>query len=162
MLVLKIKKPSSPEDIEDVFSQLPKTKIANVNWVKEFPYKPDVKFAIFHDGDSIYLRYQVDEQHTLARMGADNGEVWKDSCVEFFIALDDSGYYNFEFNSLGKGLVGFRQDRNTVVHGDDAVLSKISRQGTMGSSPFEERDDQTWELTLTIPKDAFFKHNLKT
>lgn len=162
MLVLKIKKPSSQEEIEDIFLQIPMPKIAKVNWAKDYPYAPDVKFAIFHDGDNIYLRYEVDETHTMVKSGADNGEVWKDSCVEFFIAFDNTGYYNIEFNAIGKGLVGFRQDRNNAVHAGDDILSLISRTPTAGNEPFEEKKDMKWSLMLTIPKEVFFKHNLET
>lgn len=162
MLVLKIKKPSSFEDIKDIFAQLPTVKISNVNWQSEYPYQPDVEFSIFHDGDNIYLQYVVDEKYTAALSSSDNGEVWKDSCVEFFISFDDSGYYNIEFNSIGKGLVGFRQDRDSAVRADDSILSLISRESTLGSEPFTERENQQWTLNLTIPKEVFFKHNLTT
>ena len=72
------------------------------------PYAPTASFRMFHNGEYLFVRYDVAEDCTAARVAEDNGEVWTDSCVEFFISTDDKGYYNFETNCIGKLLLGFR------------------------------------------------------
>ena len=58
--------------------------IACVNWA-EFPYQPEVKFRAAHTGDAILLHYQVTEASVRAVAAADDGRVWEDACVEFFL-----------------------------------------------------------------------------
>ncbi len=162
MLVLKIDKPHSAEDVRALFNHAEGTAISNVNWSAEFPDKPKVQFAIFHDGDTIYLHYAVSEDYTLAKVKEDNGEVWTDSCVEFFLKLDDSGYYNFEFTAIGRGLVGFRQDKNSAAHATPEIMSLIRRTPSLGTANFEEKQGCHWDLILEIPKEALFAHKLDT
>lgn len=134
-----------------------------VNWPDEFPDKPEVRFAIMHTGDHICLKFFVTEQYTMARVTEDNGEVWTDSCVEFFISFDDSGYYNFEFTCIGKALLGFRKEREKYEHASKAVMDSIIRMPSLGTEPFGERSEgQSWELAVKIPARAFFKHDIRS
>src|SRR5471030_1769809 len=60
-----------------------------------------VSFSMAHSGDHIFIKYDVTENEVLARYKHINDPVYKDSCVEFFIAFDDDkAYYNIEFNRL--------------------------------------------------------------
>ena len=62
-----------------------------VNW-KEFPYQPDVKFRIAHTGKEILLHYQVTEQSVRAVASEDDGRVWEDACVEFFLSPEGNDF----------------------------------------------------------------------
>ena len=62
-------------------------KIDTVDWAAEFPYCPQVEFAIAHKGDAILLHYRVEEDSVRAEAGTDLGPVWQDSCCEFFCSL---------------------------------------------------------------------------
>ena len=76
-----------------------------VNW-KDYPYKPEVSFRIAHTGHEILLHYKVKEASVRAVAAGDNGRVWEDACVEFFVSPDgDDCYYNFECNCIGRLLV---------------------------------------------------------
>ena len=57
--------------------------IGVVNW-REFPYCPRVWFRIAYTGSAILLHYKVTEESVAAVADRDNGNVWEDSCVEFF------------------------------------------------------------------------------
>ncbi len=141
---------------------IPSQKIACNNWANDYPYAPQVEFRIAHNGDAVFIRFDVKENFTMARITEDNGEVWTDSCVEFFLSLDDSGYYNFEFTCIGKVLAGFRKERPHATHGTDDIMQSIKRYSTLGEANFEEKTgDNTWTLTVAIPATAFFKHNIK-
>src|SRR5690606_34342103 len=68
-----------------------------LNWAA-YDYRPKVNFRIGHTGKEIWLKYYVNEKHLRARETRTNGEVYKDSCVEFFVSAEgDENYYNFEF-----------------------------------------------------------------
>lgn len=135
--------------------------VACNNWAGEFPYAPEVSFRMAHNDEAIFLRFDVNEKYTMARITEDNGEVWTDSCVEFFMAIDDSGYYNFEFTCIGKALAGFRKELPNPVHGSPAIMQSIQRYSTLGTENFEEKTgDNHWSLTTAIPASALFKHHI--
>ena len=72
--------------------------IDTVNW-PEYGYCPQVQFRMLHGDSAFLLQYKVKEQAVRAVAAGDNDNVWKDSCVEFFVSPADDGiYYNFEFN----------------------------------------------------------------
>src|ERR1700712_2978261 len=80
---------------------------------------PKVSFRIAHGNDCIFIKYDVQEHEVLARYRKTNDPVYRDSCVELFIAFgDDKAYYNLEFNRLGTCLGGFgieREGRASLV-----------------------------------------------
>lgn len=157
----------APHDLEGAdraFAQTPAEAIACCNWPGEFPYAPSVRFRMFHSGDRLWVRFEVEERYTAARTTEDNGRVWTDSCVEFFLSPDGEGYYNFETTCIGKLLLAHRRSRKVdVVHAPQEVLSLVERYPSLPSEPFEEREgDNRWSLTLAIPPEALFRHDLKS
>lgn len=130
------------------------------NWPGQYPYSPKVSFRIAHNGKAVFLRFDVSENHTLALVKEDNGKVHTDSCVELFLATDDTGYYNFEFNCIGKAHLGFRKERNRAVIADNAVLDSIKRLSSLGTETFPEtREETSWSLLVCIPVTALFRHH---
>ena len=89
-------------------AHIPFNKIDTVNW-NEFPYKPEVEFRAAHTGDSLILNYRVTEEAVRAAAQTDNGPVWEDSCVEFFVTFDDKKYQNIECNCTGTTPSAFRK-----------------------------------------------------
>lgn len=154
--------PANTTAIELAFAGIAPQRIDHCNWSAKFPYAPQVEFRIFHTGACLMVRFNVAERYTAARVTEDNGEVWTDSCVEFFLALDDAGYYNFEATAIGRLLVGYRKSRNEgVEHASAEILSTIARIPSLPAVPFEEREgDNRWSLTLAIPATALFKHRI--
>lgn len=136
-------------------------KINKLNWKESYPYAPDVKFIIGHNNKEVFLRFFVHEQSVLAKVTENNGEVWTDSCVEFFISFDDTGYYNFEFNCIGTMLLGFRKEKDKCTHAGKEIIDAIERYASLGVIPFQEKhEDTSWELAVKIPIKSFFKHSL--
>lgn len=132
-----------------------------VNW-SDYPYCPDVKFRIAHIGDALLLNYHVTESSVRAVAEGDQGRVWEDSCCEFFVRMEDqSEYYNFECNCVGRLLLNFgvRGDRHPA---SADFLSKVKRWSSLGSENFEERVGEcSWELSLVIPVCTLFEHDIK-
>lgn len=146
-----------------VSGDVPHRPIACNNWAAEYPYAPKATFAAAHNGTYLLLTFRVEENYTAALVEEDNGPVWTDSAVEFFISFDDTGYYNFEFSCIGKALLGFRKTKPDVVHAGEDVMRSIVRESSLGTANFEERTGENrWELNVAIPVKAFFAHNFAT
>lgn len=151
--------PSEPYDIKSLAhsleNQCESQKISNINW-KSFPYCPEVSFRIGHWADMIVLKFDVREQSVRAVETRINGDVYKDSCVEFFISLDGKNYYNFEFNCIGTIHVAHGEGRHNRKLLPEDVIKKISVESTLGNLPFETRlGDISWSLTSIIPSTSF-------
>jgi len=134
--------------------------IDTVNWPK-YDYCPQVRFRMAYGESAFLLQYAVKEQAVRAVAAADNGQVWKDSCVEFFVMPDDDDgiYYNFEFNCAGTCLLAAGASRNEREAAPLAVISPIRRRPSLGRHPFGERKGETeWDLALVIPYSCLFKH----
>ncbi len=152
-------------DLNKVFSQMETLPFHTLNYTpwEYFPYKPTVNFRIAHDDTHIYLKYQVHEKNIVAKAVEHNGSVWKDSCVEFFLALENDGlFYNFEFNCIGKILLGVGSTGQDRVLADTTIINRIKVTSTLGTEPFAEKKGEfEWVLTAIIPLDSFFKHSIK-
>lgn len=136
--------------------------VACCNWPDDYPYAPRVEVRAAHTGDRLLLRYDVTEDCTLGAVAEDNGEVWTDSCVEFFISLDGEAYYNFECNCIGTLLIGYRAPGAEPDMADAAVLGSVVRRGSLPRRTFAERTGpESWSMTLEIPAAALFRHGLK-
>ncbi len=129
--------------------------IHTVNW-KEYSYRPVVKFRIGHVSNQIWLKYYVQEKHILAQETQTNGDVYKDSCVEFFLSLDGKNYYNFEFNCIGTIHIGYGPGRHSRTPVPSATAEKIQIESSLGNQPFAEKTGNfEWEIMIRIPLECF-------
>lgn len=147
---------------ETLDSETPALKLETLNW-EEFPYLPEVSVQIAYNDQELFLQYRVNEQSVKALAGSNNGPVWTDSCVEFFLSPDRNDvYYNLEMNCIGTVLLGYRKKGDPTEHASDEILNSIRRVSTLGQTTFPERKEQTkWKITVAIPWNAFFKHDLQ-
>ncbi len=131
------------------------------NWAADFPYTPKVEFRIAHTGDSIVLNYRVAEDSVRA-VAADDGNVWEDSCCEFFsVPAGDDLYYNIECNCAGQMLIGCGPERENRERATQQVLDTVKRWSSLGREPFEEKDaPSVWQLVLVVPVAAFYNHHI--
>lgn len=134
-----------------------------LNWAA-FNYLPKVNFRIGHIGNEIWLKYYVTEKHLRARETRTNGDVYKDSCVEFFISPDgDVNYYNFEFNCIGTIHLAYGPGRENRKFVDPSILEKVEIKSSLGGAPFNDKSGNfEWEMMIRIPIEAFAYSNLKT
>ena len=137
--------------------------IACVNW-QEYPYQPNVKFRAAHTGDALLLHYQVTEASVRAVALADDGRVWEDACVEFFLSPEGNDfYYNFECNCAGKLLLHGGEAGTERPGASEEVLKSVKRWASLGTEPFEERVGEcTWEVALVIPASAIYHHSIES
>ncbi|MDR2040305.1 MAG: hypothetical protein LBQ60_20505 [Bacteroidales bacterium] len=130
-----------------------------VNW-PEYNYRPWVQFRMVYSDTEFLLQYQVKEKYIRAVASRDNGEVWKDSCVEFFVMpADDGVYYNFEFNCAGVCLLAAGTGRSNRKPASMDTLGEIRRLPSLGKIAFQERKgDADWSMSLAIPYTCLFQH----
>ncbi|MGN0068514.1 MAG: carbohydrate-binding family 9-like protein [Prevotella sp.] len=134
--------------------------ICCVNW-KEYPYCPEVRFRVAHDGKNIYVQYEVHEQTVRALADSDNGRVWEDACCEFFLAVSPDAYYNMECSCAGKLLVAWGHDRSNRETAPIDIVEKVDRWTSLGTDTFAEKEtDGPWQLALSIPVGIFFKDHV--
>lgn len=169
ILVKKVSEPSSVEGIQSLFDQeqIPYAAIENASWKEDFPYEPQVRFRVAHTGEAILLEYLVKEDGVRAVAGKDNGNVWEDSCVEFFIQPNpkDGIYYNFECNCAANLLEGMGPGRANRTLSSEENLKKVERWSTYQKDVlFQEKstDGKSWSAFLRIPYSAFFAHDIKS
>jgi hypothetical protein len=136
-------------------SQTEKNSISTLNW-PEYPYKPGVSFRIGHTENEIWLKFYVTEKCIRAVETRTNGDVYKDSCVEFFISFDHRNYYNFEFNCIGTRHLSYGPGRGNRARVNPEVMEKIQTHSTLGNEPFDNKIGHfEWEMLLRIPVEVF-------
>lgn len=149
---------ASIEAVSIELNELERHKIDQQPW-SEYAYKPTVSFSIAHSGSMLFLKYFVLESTVRVLYVQPNDPVYKDSCVEFFIAMEgDQRYYNFEFNAIGTCKLNFGTDRNNrKLIFDQAILdirfmTSITNTSTDGNL--------SWQITIAIPLSTFTEHTL--
>lgn len=149
--------------IEGKLDLLPANKIAHENWTNLNSY-PEVAFKVAHDGEEMFLQFKVKEDEVRAVAQGNHTEVWRDSCVEFFISFDDSGYYyNLEQSCIGQALFGYRKDRNDPSYAGDDVMRGIKRLPSLGGENFElKKGEFEWTLLTVLPVSSFWNQDFKT
>jgi len=133
--------------------------INEVNW-PDFNYQPEVELGIAYSADEILLKYRVEESQVRAVNTHANSEVYKDSCVEFFISTGSDFFYNFEFNCIGTAYTAYgkRGERELL---DSAEVSRIRTFSSLGNDPIPVREaGEPWELTIAIPFGIFREKEL--
>lgn len=143
--------------LKNTFGSKSVNHIDQCPWREAFPYAPYATFKIVHSADYIGLYYAVEENFVKAQAIRANENVWEDSCVEFFISLDNKQtYYNFEFNVLGTGLIGYgpsvKAERNRLS------AEKIDTVATL-TQVVKHNGEKKWEIYLIIPKTLFAIEN---
>ncbi len=149
------------DNLSKILSSNIKHKINNSPW--DYEFSGEVNFNIAYTDAGILLKFDVIEENVLARFTKSNDPVYKDSCVEFFIALDnEAAYYNFEFNCTGTCLAGYgvsAKDRELLPI---EKIDRIEVSSSFKSLIFNEKEMINWQLTILIPNQVFQFHKIDT
>lgn len=141
--------------------QVEANAIARINW-PEFSYRPEVSFRIGHVQDEIWLRFDVSEERVRALETRLHGDVYKDSCVEFFISFDRVNFYNLEVNCIGTMHLGHGPSRHERKFVAPEKMKLVAVHSTLGDKPFEEKTGGfEWSLSLRVPTAVFMFDNLQ-
>lgn len=123
-------------------------------------YAPRVAVRVFHTDRFIYLYFHVPEHQVAVRHTTFGSEVYKDSCVEFFLnpfPESSDEYVNMEFNALGVMLIGIGKD------GDDSKRYYFKEREVEGFETISsikhpvigDHGSASWTLHVKIPKSFF-------
>jgi len=136
-------------------SQTDENSIARLNW-SAYPYKPNVSFRIGHVEKEVLLKFDVAEERVRALETRTHGEVYKDSCVEFFISFDRTNYYNFEFNCIGTPHLAYGPAREHRTFLPLSLTERLVIHSSLGTQPFAEKAGFfKWTLSVRIPVACF-------
>ena len=146
----------SDEALYEALSALEEHEIGCVNW-GEFPYKPSAGFHIAYSDKAVAIMFEVNEDHVRAVAMENNGPVWEDSCVEFFVLAPDGKHYtNFEMNCAGTMLAALRTSRHDPEKFSDEQFAAIRRITSLPHEPVDSRSEgQSWWAIEVIPFEAF-------
>jgi hypothetical protein len=149
----------SLSDVSKLLDGGEKQYIDNLLW-SITGYMPKVYFSMAYTSNSILLKYTVKEKSVKAVYQHINDPVYKDSCVEAFIAFNnDNRYYNLEFNCQGTALVAYGSEKNDRIYINEHLIEGISSYHFI--IPAVEPDALIeWELTLNIPFTVFEHHHI--
>jgi hypothetical protein len=129
-----------------------------------FKSPAQARFALAHSGDALFIKFVVTEKDVRASYRQSNEPVYRDSCVEFFLAPGEGPtYYNLEFNCIGTCLMAYgTQDLGGRQFLSAAVIDKIRRRTWLHAGGSGAAAAITWELTAAIPLEVFCYHPLAT
>ena len=107
-----------------------------------------------YGGDCIYVHFGCEDSHISASRTELNGDVCRDSCVEFFatVAEAPNSYFNLEINCCGVIHLGYGSGRADRTHVRAETASGIRVAGSVpGLRKAESRDDDGWSLACALP-----------
>ena len=123
-------------------------------------HRPSTLARLAYDASGIHGRFQVEDRFVRCVRTEYGSEVWKDSCVEFFVEpKPGGGYFNFEFNSGGALLVNHIVDPTRTAEGFKQFVripESVARAVRVRSSlppvmDLEITEALAWTLEFFIP-----------
>jgi hypothetical protein len=167
-MVYKVSRQTSPPKLDAGWDQPPWKAIPSAliaNYMGEKPvHFPTAEVKVTYDELSVYVLFQVADRYVRAVAEAHQGNVWEDSCVEFFFTPGpdvSKGYFNLEMNCGGTMLFHFQPGAGT----DRIVLSKkecdkVWRTHSLPRIVDPEIDAPvTWTVAYQIPIDLLKKYS---
>lgn len=104
-------------------------------------HRPVTQAKLLYDDQAVYVIFWVDDRYVRAVTSKTHGEVWQDSCVEFFFSPAnsvDAGYFNLEINCGG------------------TILMRFNAQSRVGP-PLDLDDCRKIDVAHTLPKSLIPK-----
>jgi len=129
-------------------------------------HRPLTFARLLHDGGGIHGIFQVQDRFVRCVRTEYCGQVWKDSCVEFFVQpKPDCGYFNFEFNCGGTFLCYHVTDSTRTADGFKAfkpvpwtIAQEVQVQTSLPRIIDPEMTESVnWRLRFFIPFALFEK-----
>ncbi|MBP5311806.1 MAG: hypothetical protein J6112_03110 [Clostridia bacterium] len=117
-------------------------------WEKDFPTKYRSTAKLIDTGAHVAVRLESFEKDPVRLVFDDWGEIWTDSCLEFFFMPDPGTgvYCNFECNANGCMLVGKGSSRKPR----ERVTPRTGSAEFFSIRP--EILEDSWRVTYLIPK----------
>jgi len=143
-------------DVDAQLDLLDHQSLDHLLWSRD-DYYPQVYFDIAHNGANIFLKFTVMEDDLRMMYNTTNDPVYKDTCVEFFIGIeDDVNFYDLEFNFAGTCSVGYGSSKFSRQNLPANTIANIATQSKLWR--LNGHFKYCWELTLAIPVSTFIHH----
>lgn len=123
-------------------------------------HRPKTIARLLYDASGIHGMFTVHDQFVRCTRTNYMDQVWKDSCVEFFVQPKaDKGYFNFEFNCGGAFLCCYITDPARAPEGfkqfvrvPKSSVAQVQCHSTMPRTVDPElKEPVTWSLRFFIP-----------
>ena len=127
-------------------------KINTFPWGKPLN-APESFGEILCNKDQFEIRMYSYEKDIRATVKEDNGNVYEDSCLEFFFSPcpeENNSYFNFEINPFGTLYVGFSP---TGKKEDSKPVDYSFYKQKINPNAFVDYDKGYWEVSFTVPHD---------
>lgn len=132
---------------------------------KKPDHLPKTQAKALYDNENIYICFRVEDKFVRAIATKHHGDVWKDSCVEFFFTPGPDiaqGYFNVEINCIGSILMRHQQEIEENIKPFE--LSEINRIEIASSLPRQIIDPElkgpiTWTLEYKLPITILEKYS---
>ena len=125
-------------------------KLSSFHWESTPPYRPDTFFKIGVVGGELVVVLKCLEENPRAVFTERDAPVYKDSCLEFFVAPVDGRqeYINVEMNSRGAYLCEFGKGK------PDRVLASSLTMSSPVVEPFyaDDTNDSYWGVKVTLTR----------
>lgn len=127
-------------------------------------HHPRTQFRVMYDEQCIYVIFRVFDQYVRAVATTLHGEVWKDSCVEFFFTpypQPDTAYFNLETNCCGVMLFRVQSaPKENQVYLSEPDSRRIQIVGSVPGPVLQEMTQPlTWTLEYAIPYSVLERYN---
>jgi hypothetical protein len=145
------------------WSELPAVEVSHF-LPQSSVHRPRTRVRLGYDSERIRGRFEVEDRFVRCGRTEYGSEVWKDSCVEFFVEPKrGQGYFNFEFNCGGAFLVNHIIDPTRTPEGfkkfkrlPEARARRIQVQTSLPPVVEPEITELTnWTLGFQIPFGLF-------
>jgi hypothetical protein len=123
-------------------------------------HRPRTLVRLLHDAGGIRGVFDIDDQYVRSTRAGFQSQVFKDSCVEFFMQpRPDRGYFNLEMNAGGSHLCYYVEDPARTPQGLKKFTRLPEEHGreihVRSSLPKtvdpEIREPLTWEVNFFVP-----------
>lgn len=124
---------------------------------------PQAEVKIAYEDTAVYLMFRVADRYVRAVAAEHQGNVWEDSCVEFFFTPDSdvsTGYFNIEMNCGGTMLFHFQpgagKDRIVIPKSECNEIQCVHSLPCIVEPEIE--DSITWTVAYRIPLTLLKKY----
>jgi len=126
----------------------------------DMPSPPNVSAKVLYSPSHLYIKFEVEEHFSRAIHTENQTQVCEDSCVEFFVAPNEKGYFNFEVNCIGSIHLRHGKGRDDRVKIADEDLNKIEKYTSLptGEAIDEPVSVPSYTVAYAIPFSIFKKY----
>ena len=124
---------------------------------------PKTQAKLLYDENNFYVFFRVEDQYIRSIADGTHGNVWQDSCVEFFFTPSEDlskGYFNLEINCGGTILLHYGNDvmgqRKSLDVSDCKMIELFHSLPNIIES--EIADPTTWFLQYRLPLSMLNKY----